>query len=158
MQGHLLCRLVRTYDANGRIIDEDQILENPGQLFAQGMPTAHIAKFNEKQLHGLQAAMKALLRGRKGTGVSYSYDAQGRLAEVYQRDFAFETTTAISYNEHGEKREAPVSFGTNSVIPPGGCSIDENGTIIPSERNANVLSNAFPFEGVVYLYRYEYEG
>lgn len=133
-QGHLVCRLVRTYDANGRIIEEGQILENPGQLFAKAMPTEQAAKFNDKQLHALNEALKGLLRGRKGTGVFYSYDAQGHLAAVCQRNFAFETTTAISYNEHGDKSEARVGLGPNNVIPPGRCSIDENGTIIPSEQ------------------------
>jgi len=37
-RGHLVCKLIRAYDANGRIIEENQILENPGQLFAQGFP------------------------------------------------------------------------------------------------------------------------
>jgi hypothetical protein len=159
-QGRLVCRLVRTYDANGHIIEEDQILENPGQLFAQGIPTEQMAKFSEKQLHGLNEAMKVILRGRKGTGVSYSYDAHGRLAEVRQRNFAFETTTAISYNEHGDKSEARVSLGPNSVIPPGGCRIDENGTIIPSEQLPNSASQPWPFgaNGYAYLYTYDYEG
>lgn len=159
-QGHLVCRLVRTYDANGRIIEEGQILENPGQLFAKAMPTEQAAKFNDEQLHALNEALKGLLRGRKGTGVFYSYDAQGHLAAVCQRNFAFETTTAISYNEHGDKSEARVSLGPNNVIPPGRCSIDENGTIIPSEQVPSSTSLPLPFgaNGVVYLYTYGYEG
>jgi hypothetical protein len=159
-QGRLVRRSVRTYDANGRIIKEDQILENPGQLFAQGMPTEQMAKLSGKQLHGLNEALKVLLRGRKGTGVSYSYDAQGRLAEVCQRNFAVETTTTISYNERGDKSEARVSFGANNVIPPGGCTINENGTIIPSEQLPNSTSPPLPFgaNGDIYFYTYEYEG
>ncbi len=159
-QGRLVCKSLRTYDANGRIIKEDRILENPGQLFTQAMPAEQKAKLSEKQLHGLNEGLKVLLRGRKGTGVSYSYDAQGRLAEVCQRNFAIETTTTISYNEHGDKSEARVSLGANNVIPPGGCSINENGTIIPSERLPNSTSPPLPFgaNGWMYLYTYDYEG
>ena len=159
-RGHLVCKLIRIYDANGRIIEENQILENPGQVFAQGIPTGQMAKFSDKQLYGLNEAMKVILRGRKGTGVSYSYDSHGRLAEVRQRNFAFETTTAISYNEHGDKSEARVSLGPNNVIPPGGCRIDGNGTIIPSEQLPKSASLPSPFgaNGDAYLYTYDYEG
>jgi hypothetical protein len=102
-------------------------------------------------------ALKVILLGRKGTGVSYSYDAQGRLAEVRQRNFAFEITTAISYNEHGDKSEARVSFGPNTLTPPGGCHIDENGTIIPSEQFPNSAPPPWPFEANR-LYTYDSKG
>jgi hypothetical protein len=85
---------------------------------------------------------------------------RGRPAEVRQRNFAFEITTALSYKEHGDKSEARVSFDPNNVIPPGGCRIDENGTIIPSEQLPNSLPQPWPFgpNVVAYLYIYDYEG
>jgi hypothetical protein len=53
-QGHLVCKSVHTYDANGRIIEENQVLENPGQLLAQGIPTEQRAKFSDEQLRSLK--------------------------------------------------------------------------------------------------------
>jgi hypothetical protein len=95
-EGRILSRVVRSYDAHGRIIEEKHIQENPAWLFAD---------MNDKQLEAMNTAMKSLLSGRNGTGISYAYDAQGRVTEIRKRNFAVDKVTTTSYTEHGDKSE-----------------------------------------------------
>lgn len=149
-QGRLVSRFVRTYDANGRIVGEDQILENPALLMPE--------ELNDKQLEALNKAMKSMLSGRNGTGRSYTYDPQGRVIEVRDRNSVLETVTTTSYNEHGDKSEERVTRTGNRAFPHlEAFTMDENGTITPDRISNGPLVPEELLKLEVIEYRYEYD-
>lgn len=157
-QGRLRAKSVRKYDANGRIIEESISLENPSLLFVNKIAEVPGMKLDDKQQEALNKGLKLVLGGRKGTGVWYSYDSQGRIAEVCRRNIGVEAITEVSYNEHGDKSEERVTVGPNNALPAGvAYSFQENGTPRPS---GPVQDNTPPelSRGMKYLYTYEYRG
>lgn len=154
----LFSRLIRTYDVSGRVVEEDQIPENVGLLFAETLPPQEATKLDVKQVEALTRAMKTVMRGKKGAGVSYSYDHQGRLVEVRQRNFIWEVSTAIRYNEHGDKSEARATFEPNNAIPLGGGRVTEDGEIVPSQESVNSSPIPDLLVGSAYIYKYDCDG
>jgi YD repeat-containing protein len=95
-EDHTVRRLVRTYDANGRMVEENPFLM-------------------------MNNEMGALLGGKEqaGTSTSYTYDAQNRITKRRKRNMIFETTATILYNDHGDKAEERTTFTKNSAMPIG---------------------------------------
>lgn len=154
-QRRLRAKSVRKYDANGRIIEESISLENPALLYVDRIAEVSGRKLDDKQQEALNKGLKLMIGGRKGTGAWYSYDSQGRIAEVCRRNIAVEAITKVSYNEHGDKSEERVTLGPN--LASVGFSIQADGTLIPSRPVPNEPpAPTFPNES--YLYTYEYRG
>jgi len=150
-QERVVRRFIRTYDANGRIREENQIEDNPE---LSGM----LSELNDKQLE----TFKSLFRGKNGTGTSFVYDSEGRVTEVRDRNWGLDKLTTTEYNEHGDISEQRETATSNLAFPLGGgaFSIDEDGTIIPDRREG--VSEPPPnFLGrtrrTIYEYRYEYD-
>lgn len=155
--GQVVTRFVRTYDANGQIMEENQIQENPALLMADRRSAEQQVELSDKQFEALNKAMKSMLSGRSGTGKSYTYDPQGRVIEVRDRNWVLDTATTTSYNEHGDKSEERVSSTRNTAFPHlEAFSIDENGTLTP-ERVSNAPSVPEPPKLEVIEYHYEYD-
>jgi hypothetical protein len=156
-EGRLVSRLIRTYDSNGRVMNETQIQENPALLMVDRFSTEQRAEFDDKQLEAMNRAMKSMLSGKSGTGKSYTYDPQGRVTEVRDRNFAVDTITATSYNEHGDKSEERITFVGNTVFPVGvAYSVDEKGTLTPKELSNTPSVPELPKLDII-EYRYEYD-
>jgi YD repeat-containing protein len=158
-QGRIVTRIVRTYDLNGRISEENQIQENPALMFVatsgiEGQPQPTAA-----QLEAMNKAMKQMMGGRNGTGTSYAYDDQGRITEIHERNFAFDKVTKTSYNEHGDKSAQVETMANNSTAPAGvAFSMREDGTIVQSDPAAKPTE--FPvemFDGHKVQYAYQYD-
>jgi YD repeat-containing protein len=150
-EGRILSRVVRSYDAHGRIIEEKQIQENPVWLLAD--------RFSAEERAQLSIAMKSLLNGRNGTGISYAYayDAQGRVTEMRQRNFAADKVTTTSYNEHGDKSLERETITGNSAVPAS-YSVDENGTLIPDKRTTEPTESPdWPPREQEVRYAYQYD-
>jgi len=169
-QGRIVTQFVRTYDANGRILEEHQALVNPAlgmvdcQLArsASGMhkPSAEQrAELDDKRLETINRAMKLMMAGKNETGKWYTYDAQGWVIEVRDRNFAVETVTTTNYNEHGDKSEVRITRTDNMAFPAGvEYSIDEKGTPVPTEPVPDAPSLPKPvLEPNITEYRYEYD-
>jgi len=134
-EDHLVTRIVRTYDTNGRLVEEEPIQENPALLFADRFGAEGRPQPTAAQVEAMNTAMKSLLRGRSGTGTSYIYDEQGRITKIHDRNFVFDKVTIITYNEHGDKSEERTTIAGNSTVPVGvAFSVDENGTLVPDKR------------------------
>ena len=152
-------RFIRSYDASGRIMGENEIQDNPAPT--SGM----LSELNDEQLE----TWKSLFRGRNGTGVSFVYDSQGRVTEVRDRNWALDTVTTTSYNERGDKSEERMSARSNLAHPIGvAFTIAEDGTIIPDSREAVSDPPPNPDEGelppdlertrwTIIEHRYEYD-
>lgn len=155
-EGRIVFRSIRTFDAQGDILEEKQFHENLGPPLLEKLPAEHREKMNEKELEALNRAMMTVISGKRGAGTSYSYDAQGRLAEVRQRNFVVEVTTAITYNDHGDRAEARMTLQPNNAIPLSGISqIDKGGELVPSKVDSKPRSFPFPLDAT-YVYKYDY--
>jgi hypothetical protein len=92
-KGRSLTHVVRKYDANGRMLEEHQILENPALAMVERLSEEQGTEFDEKQLEAMNKAMSLMMVGKNGTGKWHRYDPQGRLIEVRDRNPAVETVT-----------------------------------------------------------------
>ena len=123
---------------------------------AQGRLVSRLVR-TDKQFEAMNKAMKSMLSGRSGTGKSYTYDPQGRVIEVRDRNFVLDTVTTTMYNEHSDKSEERVIRTGNAAFPVGvEYSIDENGTLTP-ETVSNTPSVPEPPNLDIIEYRYEYD-
>ena len=109
--GNLVTRLVRTYDADGRVIEENEERENPGLMFANMFSPEERAKLGDKGMEALNKGAKAMFSGLRGTGTTYTYDARGRIIESRERNFVFEKITTILYNAQGDRAEERRTIG-----------------------------------------------
>jgi hypothetical protein len=104
--GELLKRAVRTYDEEGHILEEKQILDNLETMF----PAEVLARIAEQsgaspdQLRQeLRAKLTELMGGRSGPySVSYRYDSRGRRNLTNRRIFNHVDEIETAYNEHGD--------------------------------------------------------
>jgi hypothetical protein len=157
--GQTVTRFVRTFDANGRVVEENQEQENPWLMFAEMFSAEDRAKLDDKRMEALNKGAKAMLSGLRGTGTTYAYDIRGRIIESRERNSVFEKITTILYNAQGNKAEEQTTITGNSVIPVGvEYSIDENGTFVPSRPDVEGLAPAGVPEGnseIHYSYQYD---
>jgi hypothetical protein len=155
-------RIVRSYDANGRIIEETQFQENLILMFTDQSGTEGQPQPTAAQLEGMNRHLQSLLGGKNGPKISYSYDAQGRVTEMRTHNIMFDKVTTTSYNENGDKSAEVETMTQNSSAPVGGTfSMDENGTFIqtgpaakPTEFPAELLHET----KVSYAYEYDSYG
>jgi hypothetical protein len=99
-------RAERTYDSQGRILEEKQILDHPEAM----IPPEKRAKIVEQsglsydQLREeLRTKFTELMAGHSGTyTVSFSYDDKGRPAVMRRRIFDREEEIETTYNDHGD--------------------------------------------------------
>jgi len=152
-------RIVRTYNASGLVSEEKPIWENPASTFLDKFPVEQRDELTPERVQSLSKAMSVLLGGKAQAGTVYTYDPQGRATTIRERNMAFERTTTLAYNDHGDKADESTATIDNCVVPIGvPHSIDDNGSLIPT----NVKSEApapppFLREKHVVQYSYEYD-
>jgi YD repeat-containing protein len=106
-KGKLVSRAVRIYDAQGRVAEERQILENPETM----IPADALEKMleasgasREELREKLRGQLTKLMGGQAGPfSVVYSYDAQGRVNQMRRQIFNQEHVVETTYNEQGDK-------------------------------------------------------
>lgn len=122
--GTLVAHIVRTFDAKGRILAEEQVADAPELMIPEQLRST----LNAEQAKVMGAFVAGGLHNR---GISYSYDELGRLKERRRSGGAFgEEVTVITYNEHGDK----ASERTTTIMNPEHgreYSLTEAGTMIP---------------------------
>jgi hypothetical protein len=96
-EGNLVGHIVRKFDAEGRIIAEEQASDAPQMLT---LPEEIRSKLNPEQLK----SVGALMAGAQNRSIFYSYDAQGRVIEQrISGGVLGEQVTVTTYNDHGDK-------------------------------------------------------
>ena len=144
----VVSRCIRTYDVNGRIMEENYIPENPASGRSSG-------ELDDKQFETMNEALKMVFSGRRGTGKSFTYDSQGRVTEVRDRNWAADTVTTTGYNEHGDKSEERMTTTNNLALPIDGVSEMPPGAggpwepMIATAQERTLLT--------IVEYRYEYQ-
>lgn len=123
-EGKLLGHIVRKFDAEGRIVAEEQFADAPRDFM---FPEEIRSKLNSEQLKAV-GAFAASVENRVN---SYSYDAQGRVTERHRSGGLFgDEVTVTKCNDHEDK----ASERTTTVMNPDVgrvYSVTEAGIMIP---------------------------
>jgi hypothetical protein len=148
-EGRIVNRLIRTYDANGRVLEEKSIQENPELLFDDCDSTEQQPEFSDPEEEIFQTAMTLTLRGQLPSGISYTRDTQGRVIEMREGSFAFFKLTTTRYNKQGYKAGEQIAFVGKSVSPIG-ATASKPAVELPISTVVRVQSDIH--------YAYEYDG
>jgi len=116
--GQLVTRIVRTYDAQGRLTGEKPLEQNLGLLIFDRMPPEKRASLSPDQIQAIQE-WKGLNALGTEAGRTFAYDAKGRITQTRERDLIGEKKTTILYNEQGNKAHERTTFKKNPEIPTG---------------------------------------
>jgi YD repeat-containing protein len=136
-QGNVVSRIVRTYDAKGRLSEEKRTWENPSATILDRLSPETRSQMNPAEAAALAKGMATLFRGRRESGTVYSYDGQDRIISTREINSFFEKTTTVSYDDQGDKSEERTTFAENAAIPIGvSHSVDAEGNLTPSEPAA----------------------
>ncbi len=102
-QGELVSRVLRSYDAAGRVSEEKQIVEDPLAMFPAEL-RARIQQSSDSAAAEMRKQITALMGGHQGfSSVIYTYDDRGRLKETLRQTFNREDSIVITYNEQGNE-------------------------------------------------------
>lgn len=132
-EGKLLGHIVRKFDAEGRIVAEQQFADAPRDFMLPDfmLPEEIRSNLNPEQIKAMGAAVGALAASMENRVNSYSYDAQGRITERHRSGGPFgDEVTITKYNDHGDK----ASERTTTVMNPEAgrqYTVSEAGTMIP---------------------------
>jgi YD repeat-containing protein len=124
--GEIVNRAVRTYDAQGHVLEEKQILDNPETMFPAEI-RAQILEQSDLPRDQLEQEMRAqlttLMGGHSGPySMSYSYDDHGRVTRANRRIFNEGQEIETAYNDHGDMaseitRSTGLSGATDATTP-----------------------------------------
>jgi hypothetical protein len=128
-QGQVVNRAVRTYDTQGRVIEEKQILDQPEMMFPPEIRAKLVQESGlceEELVRELRGKITELMGGKSDPySVSYTYDSLGRIVHTRRRMFNREKEIDSSYNDQGDMvseitRETTSSDdrATSTVTPP----------------------------------------
>jgi YD repeat-containing protein len=102
--GELIRRLMRSYDAKGRVVESAYVVENLESL-------REVLRETHAGLRSNPEALEALLTEQLGdhnvfSRISYVYDDQGRVSEEHgDWGHSEKTITKTTYNDHGDTAE-----------------------------------------------------
>jgi YD repeat-containing protein len=101
--GELVSRAVRTYDAQGRIAEENEIHDDLLTIFPVDL-RSRILETPGASLEEVREQLKKFMSGQAGpSSVAFNYDSQGRMIQKTRRVFNSVDRIEITYNEQGDK-------------------------------------------------------
>lgn len=102
-QDELVSRTIGIYDQQGRIAEEEQILDSLEKIIPAEQ-RARILQESGMSLEQLREQLTNVMGGQKGFhSVAYSYDEHGRIKRTLRRVFNSEQVIETTYNEPGDK-------------------------------------------------------
>jgi len=123
--GTLVGHIVRKFDAEGRVIAEEQAADAPQVT----LPEEIRSKLNPEQMK----SVGAMIAGMQNSVISYSYDVQGRVTERHRSGGVLgDQVTITTYNDHGHK----ASERETTVVSPdtGPWNLTEAGAFVPAGK------------------------
>jgi YD repeat-containing protein len=142
--GEVVSRATRTYNAQGRVLEEKQVLDNPETIFpaetrAQILEQSGLSRDELQQ--ELRTQLTKLMAGQSGPqSVSYGYDSHGRVSHANRRIFDMQQEIETTYNEHGDV-ESEITRSTR----------------LAGETDARTPSAGLPtYSEVRYSYKYDH--
>lgn len=104
--GELVSHALRTYDAQGHVVEEKQILDNLVNTFPPEVQAKVLAESGvsaDQLQQEIHAQLAKLMGGRpESYSVSCRYDSGGRLSHTSRRIFNQNDEIETTYNEHGD--------------------------------------------------------
>lgn len=135
--GNLVNRLIRTYDANGRLTELRYTIESLQHLLPAEAQQELMAEPGAAEEMAAQLT-KLLGEQRNFTRMTYTYDADGRLIEQHHyTGYAMEGTTKVVYNDHSDKLEER-QFTTGDPNPPRDSQSGEPQSAAPPSQESQV--------------------
>ena len=123
--GTLLWHIVRKFDAEGRVILEEQTADAP----QVDLPEEFRSKLNPDQIK----SVGTMIARMQNIVISYSCDAQGRRTERHRSGGVFgDQVTVTTYNDHGDKASERETMVMRSDTGPW--NITEAGAFIPAGK------------------------
>ncbi|HTQ62094.1 MAG TPA: RHS repeat domain-containing protein [Candidatus Solibacter sp.] len=157
-QGQIVSRVLRTYGANGQLVEEKPTFENLAPALIENMPAEQQNQMTPEDIKDMSMVMARVMTGRTPAGTTYAYDSQNRLIATRERNMTFDQTTSITYNEHGDKAEERKTYAENSIVPTGvEFSVGEHGAVIPNKPSAQQPPQPPLPEPTVIKYTYQYD-
>ena len=124
-EGSLLGHIVRKFDAQGRIIVEEQAADAP----QVNLPEEITSKLNPEQMK----SVGTMIAGMQNSVISYAHDAQGRVTERHRNGgVSGEQVTLTTYNDHGDK--ASERETTVMSADTGPWNLTEAGAFVPAGK------------------------
>ena len=120
--GDVVSRATRSYDDQGRIVEEKQILDTPETIIPAEMRTK-ILEQSGTSMEELREQLTKVMGGQAGPySVRYTYDERGQIKQTLRRIFNREQDVETSYTEHGDvsgeiTREKQIGGETESDDP-----------------------------------------
>jgi hypothetical protein len=160
-QGQVVTRIVRTYDAQGRLAEERLVEKTMLSTGLSWLTPEQREEMTPAQLKAYSKGLYALIKSPIGT--TYAYDCEGRITKTRERNLLFEETTRIFYNEQGDKSCERKTVKGNSVLPLGPSytySFDADGNPIISNSASEPPERDYmpPDSDFRYSYRYDSYG
>ena len=160
--GHLLGRLIRTFDHKGRISGTKEVIDDPLSKFpAKGLDQmiAQSGLARDELRAEFAKAFGAL--GRE-SGKVYSYDSEGHIEKVIVNSGIIGTITrTYAYNDHGDVTLEHTEIAKNAAIPVGvPFHVDEDGKAVPDKPPAESPApvGLEPPPDTHYSYKYDNQG
>jgi YD repeat-containing protein len=123
--GTLVGHIVRKFNAEGRVIAEEQAADAP----QVNLPEEIRSKLNPEQMK----SVGTMIAEMQNSVISYSYDAQGRVTERHRSGGVFgELVTVTTYNDHGDKASERETTVMRSDTGPW--NLTEAGAFVPAEK------------------------
>jgi YD repeat-containing protein len=123
--GTLVGHIVRKFNAEGRVIAEEQAADAP----QVNLPEEIRSQLNPEQMK----SVGTMIAGMQNSVISYSYDAQGRVTERHRSGGVFgELATVTTYNDHGDKASERETTVMRSDTGPW--NLTEAGAFVPAEK------------------------
>lgn len=124
-EGNLVGHIARKFDAEGRVLAEEQAADAP----RVDLPEEMLSQLNPEQMK----SVGAMISGMQNSVISYSYDAQGRVTERHRSGGVFgEEATVTTYNDHGDRASERQTMVMRSDTGPW--ELTEAGAFIPSGK------------------------
>ncbi len=105
--GELVMRVVRTFDKQGNIADEKQIMEHPEALFPEDVfkkASAEAGLSMEEAKAEMREELKKLFGPEQSLhSQSFTYDSQGRVKQKRRLIMGEDQTIELTYNEQGDQ-------------------------------------------------------
>jgi hypothetical protein len=102
-QGGLITRAVVIYDAEGRVSEEKQILDNVETMFPEGLFDKMLEESGASR-EELHKQISKVMGGQTGPfSIVYTYDAEGHVTQTRRQIFNQEQLIETTYNEQGDK-------------------------------------------------------
>jgi hypothetical protein len=153
--GRVVRRFVRITDGEGRTIEEKWIWETPPANFLDQIPSEQRARLSPAEIQQ-EKEFFANLYGRED-GMSYRYDAQGRVAATLLRSNVMEVRTETSYNEYGDEARVEHKVDVNPIrLSELRSRLESSGFGSPEENIESRKGASFP-RVAVQSYAYQYD-